>query len=78
MKRSFFAVLHDFIEREGLEIIEGQRGLSNFEQIVRTLGYKSLNDFLIDNPGAIEALVEWIEQSDNATWHENIENASKD
>lgn len=39
---------------------EGYFGQSNFEQIAGALGYDSLDEFLNDNPGATEGMIEWI------------------
>ena len=39
---------------------EGYYGESNMEQIAGALGYDSLDEFLNDNPGATEGMIEWI------------------
>ena len=44
---------------------EGDSGVRNFEQLTKDIGYdQGIEHFLADNPGAIEALLEWI--ADNA------------
>lgn len=40
---------------------EGDSGVRNFEQLVKDMGYDyGIENFLADNPGAIETLLEWI------------------
>ena len=40
---------------------EGYYGTSNVESYIQALGYDSFEDFFNDNPGAEDALVDWIE-----------------
>lgn len=46
---------------------EGPEGVRNLEQLTRNLGYMSLEDFLEDNPGAVQAILEfvgeWVDRS---------------
>lgn len=75
--------LYDFIEQNKLYNNEGSRGVSNLCKIVRAIGYKDpmrngelsqggcLGDlmcFLEDNPGAIEAIITFIERSRVDEW----------
>ena len=64
--------------------IEGERGFRNLEQLVETLGYgagwmrgRAIEDFLADNPGAVEAVLqfigEWVER--NNDWAERLQEA---
>jgi hypothetical protein len=60
---------------------EGERGVRNLEQLVETLGYgegwmrgRAIEDFLTDNPGAVQAVVEfigeWVER--NSDWQDRL------
>jgi len=37
------------------------------------VGYLSIKAFLLDNPGAVEALVEWIRNTETPEWEKTIE-----
>ena len=61
--------------------VEGESGVRNLEQLVETLGYgegfmrnRAIEDFLTDNPGAVEAVLqfigEWVER--NNEWAERL------
>ena len=60
---------------------EGDGGLENLEKLFEALGYKRtgfrfgevIEVFLSDNPGAVEAILEWIEEQNLTEWRENIE-----
>lgn len=58
---------------------EGSRGVENFERLVRDMGSygdsfsSPLRSFFEDNPGAIEAVVEWIMTSQVNEWKENLQ-----
>lgn len=42
---------------------EGESGVRNFEQLTKDIGYRQgIEEFLADNPGAIETLLEWISE----------------
>ena len=66
---------------------EGERGVESLCQIVRVIGYKDpmhriqlsskaslgdLMEFLSDNPGAIEAVVNWIGEQNVPEWSDKI------
>jgi len=53
---------------------EGSRGVRNLLSLFRVLNhdYNSFESFLEDNPGAQQALVEWIQQARVSEWAENI------
>lgn len=40
---------------------EGERGVHNLENLVTTLGYHDVDEFLADNPGAIEHIVNFVQ-----------------
>jgi hypothetical protein len=47
--------------QEADEMEEGYYGSTNVETFINVLGYESFEEFLNDNPGAEDALIEWIE-----------------
>jgi len=67
--------------------IEGSRGFENLCKLTRAIGYRDplhqmqfrdgcigdLMCFFEDNPGAIEAVINWIAEEDNQEWKESIE-----
>lgn len=66
---------------------EGEQGVRNLEQLVETLGYghgiyrnRAIEEFLIDNPGAVEAVLqfigEWTER--NEEWAAALLDASEE
>lgn len=67
--------------------IEGEGGVRNLEQLVETLGYgkgfmrnRAIEDFLTDNPGAVEAVLqfigEWVERNDE--WAEALQQVNEE
>jgi hypothetical protein len=58
---------------------EGDTGVRNFEQLVKDIGYdQGIENFLADNPGAIETLLEWISEhaeKGGSEWKENLAEA---
>jgi hypothetical protein len=60
---------------------EGEQGVKNLEKLLSALGYHEHNFlhgtlievFLTDNPGAIEALIEWIGRQNIEDWQSNLE-----
>jgi len=78
-------LLEEFCDKKRLYCFEGDRGIEKFEQIVSQLGYEPngfkygslVEVFLADNPGAIQALVEWIGSINSPEWVESIKSALK-
>ena len=60
---------------------EGDSGLGKFGEILKALGYREhgfkygsvIEVFLSDNPGAIEAILNWIGEQNAPEWIEGIE-----
>ena len=70
-----------FVENNNLHRNEGDTGVQNLETIAIALGYRNegyrygspIERFLSDNPGAIEALHDWIrDNGDNAAWSDTF------
>ena len=57
--------------------VEGSRGVRNLENLAQNLGYMHLEEFLEDNPGAVEAIVEfvgdWVTRGMAYEWTEQLE-----
>ena len=60
---------------------EGGSGVRKFEELCDALGYArgeflgsgvSIPNFLADNPGAIDALINWISEQNVDDWKENL------
>jgi hypothetical protein len=59
---------------------EGEAGLKRFEKLLNAIGYeedrtinsRAVVEFLIDNPGAIQALEDWVIEVDLPEWKEGI------
>lgn len=75
-------VLEAYLEAKGFNQFEGERGVQRLEELVKDLGYKEdgfkygdpISSFLIDNPGCIDEIIDWI--GDNLT-EEQIVNLHK-
>ena len=81
-------LLDKLVDQENLYRNEGRQGVINTCKIVRALGYKDpnysmqldrgayLSDlllFLEDNPGALEAIGDWIRDQNVPEWKANLE-----
>lgn len=81
-------MLDKVLSHNNLTRTEGTTGVRNLALVTRMLGYKDTGymgqfspngsygdivEFLEDNPGAISALYEWIEDNMNADWEENLQ-----
>lgn len=51
---------------------EGQKGVSHLTDLVKQLGYSNLDEFLSDNSGCLEAMVEWIRDQNVPEWIEYL------
>ena len=66
-----------YLDQNRMWHFEGYRGVQNLTKIVQDVcGYgahKTLEGFLEDNPGAIEAVVNWIREANVLEWRQNLE-----
>lgn len=51
---------------------EGPQGVRNFAKLAKAIGYSSIEDFLEDNSGCIEAMVDWIGRQNVPEWKEGL------
>ena len=72
--------MEDYLASKKMYSMEGGRGVTNMETVMREVcGYDSsfsgvMANFFQDNPGAIEAVVEWIgKQALKGDWKDNLE-----
>jgi predicted transcriptional regulator len=67
-------LVDEFMDQEEVYSLEGERGVRNFEKLVSTLdsNYRDIREFLADNSGAIQAMVEWIQTQRNSEWQESL------
>jgi len=64
-------ILNEYCDQKKIFNFEGDTGLKNLNQITKAIGYKghgfmygsSLEEFLSDNPGACNAIKDWIEEN---------------
>jgi hypothetical protein len=81
------SLIAEYQDEKKMHCHEGSRGVENLCRLVNTMGYQDamhrgqfaqdgchgdLIEFLSDNPGAIEAIINWIGDQDQEEWKENI------
>lgn len=79
-------LIEKFCEEQKIHRFEGDRGIANLEKVLTALGYKGhsfrygdpVHAFLSDNSGAVEALLEWINEQDSDEWKENLRSSLRD
>lgn len=68
MSKQFSNKLDQYISQEDIWQLEGEQGVRNLKEIISTIGYSGygglLENFLADNSGCIEAMIEWIKNND--------------
>ena len=73
------SALRRYMDNNKMYCMEGQRGGRYMEQIASEVcGYTPdysgvMMNFFEDNPGAIEAVIEWIGTRKNSDWKDNLE-----
>lgn len=66
-------LIDNYIEDNKMWSFESESGVRKFTKLVRDVGgYRSLDEFLADNSGAIEAVVEWMRARNCPEWEENL------
>lgn len=68
-------LFQQYLDKNKFWHFEGERGVRHVTQIVSDIGgYRSLDDFLVDNPAACEALVEFVREFLQRTpeWREDL------
>ena len=80
--------VEEYIEQEKMNRFEGRTGVENLCRLVHAMGYKDafhfgqfahdgaigdLIDFLEDNPGCQEAILDWIKDCKGTDWADELE-----
>lgn len=68
------SMIEKYCDMQKLYHFEGESGIRKFGKIYNVLGYRSLDEFLADNSGAIQAMIEWIGTQRNTEWVQAFEN----
>ncbi len=81
-------LLQRWQRKNKMHCLEGDAGQEKMQKLVRVLGYdghqfrfgEPLQQFLSDNPGAMEAILTWVEEQldDNQDWRANVIEAIED
>lgn len=74
-------IIQKFIDERKLYRNEGETGVKNLETLIQALGYRKhgfrygelVEVFLVDNPGAVEALQQWIIDNAGPEWEDRVE-----
>lgn len=80
MSKTVSELLDQFIDEKRLRF-EGDKGVEALGEVAQAIGYSGhsfrygspLESFLSDNPGACEALINWIGEQGLPEWKENLE-----
>lgn len=67
--------LDQYLTANKLWNMEGDSGVRKFTQMVREVcGYRGLDEFLADNPGALSAMMEFVGEwvPRNQEWQDNL------
>jgi len=73
-------LLQEFIDHKRLRF-EGDTGVENLNKVAKAIGYKEhgfaygspLEVFLSDNPGACDAIIEWMGEQNVEEWEYSLE-----
>ena len=64
------SALHDFIEQS-----ETVGEISLLNEVIETIGYEDMTEFLNDNPGVIEAMYDWLGKQNVPEWTRQLRQA---
>ena len=81
MEQSLTELIQEYRDHKRVQCMEGSSGCQNLCKLVRAMGYRDamnrqygdLIKFFEDNPGAIEAVIDWIAEQDIQDWKECLE-----
>ena len=70
--------IYEYLEAKDFFNWEGERGVKQFEEVCKNLGYVKqpflygdpIHQFLADNSGVFEALFQWINEQNVKEWEE--------
>lgn len=80
-EKDFSDLFEEWCNQKKINRWEGEPGVENFEKFAKAIGYPGnqfrfgspIESFLCDNPGAIEAIIEWIVEFKCPEWQTNLE-----
>lgn len=62
-------ILEQYMDSRRMYRWDGVRGVENLKTLVRDMaGHESVEEFLIDNPGAMECILDWIAKTRAPEW----------
>lgn len=75
-------IFDEYLDTRKFYSFEGEKGVSSLEQVVTDIGYRGdnfrfgdpISSFLCDNPGCIEAIMEWIKDNLSSEQTELLKN----
>lgn len=74
----FSELLDEYTGKVGINHLEGESGVRNLEYIAEAIGYRQgIMEMLVDNPGMIEVMVEWLRGQDVPEWSERLADTLK-
>lgn len=66
--------LEAYLEQNNMYSFEGQCGINNLEKLLlEVCGYRSINEYLLDNSSAIEAIIDCIGTARVPEWGYNLD-----
>lgn len=68
--------LERYLDLNKMHSFEGDSGVRKFERVVREVcGYGTIEEFLADNPGAMNGLIDFIDKwsERNQEWEDNLD-----
>lgn len=79
-ERSMTDILNEYLSHNKMFHFEGDTGVERLETLAKDLGYPGhdfrfgspLEHFLSDNPGAQEAILNWIHEQEIQEWKDNL------
>lgn len=66
-------LIDNWMDKEKTYRTEGPAGYRNLSKLVRLLGYREMTDFLEDNSGAVEAIIDWVKTQNFPEWKKGFE-----
>jgi len=66
MKQDIYEV-YEKVSTSGIDEV------NNLERVFKVIGYDSLEEFLVDNPGAVESILKFIQDAKVDEWDELVE-----
>lgn len=72
-----YEVIQEYLDTKEFYSFEGERGVTKFETLVNDLGYGTIEEFLADNPGAIDTIIDWIADTGINEWRDKLSRTIK-